>query len=171
MCWVNKNREIKARMNGDEMFTPIACGDTRWQKRDANTMRMMGYEIQARYCKATFPFSSPNIHLYAKRQTAWLSYNVDGVFIVFHNDNSHNSSSLLILFKYVKIYNIITTMMQNLLYISQYPMSTTTISIQDQERFFQKMALCLRKTLKTTFDLLFYIYHVWFSVPVTLELG
>lgn len=47
------------------MYIPIACGATRWQKRDANTMRMMGYETQARYCRATFPFSSPYIHLYA----------------------------------------------------------------------------------------------------------
>lgn len=48
------------RRRGD---LPMACGETRWQKREANTTRIMGYVTQARYWKGTFPLSSPCIHL------------------------------------------------------------------------------------------------------------
>lgn len=42
---------------------PMACGETRWQKSEANTTRIMGYVTQARYWKGTLPLSSPCIHL------------------------------------------------------------------------------------------------------------
>lgn len=62
--------QIRVRGGGDDGrigwrrgALPMACGETRWQKSEANTTRIMGYVTQARYWKGTLPLSSPCIHL------------------------------------------------------------------------------------------------------------
>lgn len=45
----NREREPENGTKKSKQYTPIACGETKWQKREENTMRIMGYVIQAKY--------------------------------------------------------------------------------------------------------------------------